>query len=87
MKKITIDILKQGHHNDAIVRAIGSHNEGKADISLTDIAGYVNFKKAEYPTLYPNCTALISGPEKWPSLFISDDGGKTQCLIIKAQES
>lgn len=88
MRTLTVQIHKQGQHNEPILRAIGGNNEGKAEISLNDIAGYVRMRAAEYPSLYSGCIATVEQiSDVLTGLKVSEDGGKTFTLSISQSNS
>jgi hypothetical protein len=78
---IKVDIHKNGHENEYILKAIGSHNSGESRFTMQDFRGYVNFKKAVFPSV-SNYKVI----EDWPVSRMSEDGGKTFTLSLTWNE-
>lgn len=78
---IRVDIHKNGHENEYILKAIGSHNSGQSRFTMQDFRGYVNFKKAVFPSA-SNYKVI----EEWPISHMSEDGGDTFTLSLTWNE-
>lgn len=79
--KISIEIHKAGSENDVLTRMVATVNEGRAQISMGEIAAYLNVRNAIYPTIHK----FASMPEDG-SLLISEDGGKTYTITLTWKE-
>lgn len=80
--KYNVTIHRNGSENEMILRAIASHNEGLIPVSIEDLMGYVQTKRAMFPLIYSGHTA-IKDDEKDYVLNISEDGGKTYTLTLE----
>lgn len=84
--KISVTILKHGKHNQDILLAVTSHNEGICTLCPADLISFANVKRAIYPALYKNLFDIgrIDGQED--ELFVSDDNGQTYTIILEFRE-
>ena len=73
----------KGEYVPDILRMIQNHNEGKASIDLDVIIGYLQAKKAMFPS--DNLYILQDGDNN-QSIHISDDGGKSFHTTITERE-
>lgn len=84
--RISVEILKQGTHNGEILNAIASHNSDVCILSPEDLISYANIKRAMYPTLYKGSFDIYRMDGQEDELALTEDGGKSNCLIIKFRE-
>ncbi len=82
-KKLGVEILQTGAHNDAILKMVASHNGRISFITPSDIVGYCNCRRAEFPGIYGKAIAVLDSPTK---VLVSEDGGASYTLVIEEQE-
>jgi len=75
--KIQVVIHKQGSENENLLRMVANHNEGTAQIDLSDIVGYMYAKKAMFPTVSNYRVYNDNG-----TLNISEDNGESFTLSL-----
>lgn len=80
--KYNVTIHKFGGENENILRAVANHNDGIIPISVEDIQGYIQTRRAMYPVIHSSYAA-IKDDEKDYILNISEDGGKTYTLTLE----
>lgn len=51
-KQFKVFLHKLGSENEAILTMIANHNSGAGNLTLPDIAGYLNARKVLYPSIY-----------------------------------
>lgn len=83
-KKLNVKIWKNGSESEVLLRLVGNVNEGKGDVSVRDLEGYIATRKAMFPSVYEG---LAISPDTEPNTYnISEDGGKTFTMQIEFVE-
>lgn len=78
--KFKVEIFKFGCHSQFLLEIIANHNEGKCNIDLDIMCGYMVAKKAQYPALSDGKLFIKSEVDN--TIYVSDDGGETYYLGI-----
>lgn len=80
--KFRVDIHKQGSENDSILKAIASHNGGKAILCTSDFISFATFYTAMYPTIKDGFYIERDDADE-NKLHVTEDKGKTWTLTIE----
>lgn len=80
-RKLSVELFKNGSENDVLTRLVANVNEGKSSIEPLDIMGYLETRKATYPTV-----SDYKYKEEGYTLYISEDGGKSYTMAITWKE-
>ena len=83
--KLRLDICKPIAELSEIATVVSNHNAGVVPITLEDIMSWLQFRRAQYPSINEQIFAFKK-EEKPNKLFITSDGGKSVCLIIEEIE-
>jgi predicted ATP-binding protein involved in virulence len=78
MKKLSIYFHSWGSHNDNLMRLVSHNNDGKAEVPLEMIKGYLDVQNALYP-LTENITTTFSDN----TLHVHESGKPTVSISIK----
>jgi hypothetical protein len=84
MPLLNIEVLKYGEENHAIEQMVANHRQGRTQLVLETIAGYMLAKRAQFPIVNKGYT--ICYLDAFQRLNISEDGGETNTLSIYWEE-
>lgn len=81
-KTIKVQLHKSGSENDFLTRLVANVNEGKGEVSIWEILGYISCEKAAFPSIKSGLGAYYH-PENNNIMNISEDGGKTFTMTLE----
>lgn len=82
--KFSVEIHRNGQMNDAIIRMITNHNEGKVQVDLELMVAHCKAAYAQYPTITPDTKTEVSYPSG--TLNISENDKPTLTITSKKVE-
>jgi hypothetical protein len=84
--KLFVEIHGNGSCNDAIIRMVTNHNEGKSYVTLGLIKSYCHAKYAEFPTITPVMKINENIGKKTVDIFEIKKGDEVPTLTIKESD-
>lgn len=82
--KISVDIHAQGDNNAAILAMVAANNSGKLLMDISDIKGFLKWKKVEYPAMNKDLSWKKDSGQS--NLYIFEDSSSVPTLILTWKE-